>query len=109
MLLLTGANTIQAQDKIVGPWLWMCLKIDGAGGAAAVDQDTLKLRSNGQVTEDKIANNGAQFGVEQKSLPLEVIISIQLLISLIFVTVIAMIWRPMLLSKLKQRLLAIGP
>jgi hypothetical protein len=62
LLLLAGANTIQAQDKIVGPWLWMCLKIDGAGGAAAVDQDTLKLRSNGQVTEDKIANNGAQAG-----------------------------------------------
>ncbi|HIA64780.1 TPA: hypothetical protein EYN98_01680 [Candidatus Poribacteria bacterium] len=51
-----------AQDKILGPWLWMCVKVDGQGGANATDQDTLKLRSDGQVTEDKVAKNGVKVG-----------------------------------------------
>ena len=51
-----------AQDKIVGPWLWICVKVDGQGGANATEQDTLKLRSDGQVTEDKVAKNGVKVG-----------------------------------------------
>ena len=32
------------------------------GGAAATNQDTLKLRSDGKVTEDKVAENGIKAG-----------------------------------------------
>ena len=32
------------------------------GGAAATNQDTLKLRSDGKVTEDKVAENGVKAG-----------------------------------------------
>jgi len=46
VLLSVWAQRGNAQDKIVGPWLWMCVKVDGQGGAVATDQDTLKLRSN---------------------------------------------------------------
>ena len=62
VLLLVSVQHGNAQDKIVGPWLWMCVKTDGQGGANATDQDTLKLRSDGQVTEEKVAKNGVKVG-----------------------------------------------
>ena len=47
MALLSVSVQLEiAQDKILGPWLWMCVKVDGQGGANATDQDTLKLRSD---------------------------------------------------------------
>ena len=62
VLLSVWVQPGNAQDKIVGPWLWMCVKTDGLGGANATDQDTLKLRSDGQVTEEKVAKNGVEAG-----------------------------------------------
>ena len=62
VLLSVWAQRGNAQDKIVGPWLWMCVKVDGQGGAVATDQDTLKLRSDGQVTEEKVAKDGVKVG-----------------------------------------------
>ena len=62
VLLSVWVQRGNAQDKIVGPWLWMCVKVDGIGGAVATDQDTLKLRSDGQVTEEKVAKNGVKVG-----------------------------------------------
>ena len=51
-----------AQDKITGPWLWMCVKTKGVGGAVATDQDSLKDESKGKVTEEKVAKNGVKAG-----------------------------------------------
>ena len=62
VLLSVWVQRGNAQDKIVGPWLWICVKVDGQGGANATEQDTLKLRSDGQVTEDKVAKNGVKVG-----------------------------------------------
>ena len=62
VLLSVWVQPGNAQDKIVGPWLWMCVKVDGQGGANATDQDTLKLRSDGQVTEEKVAKDGVEAG-----------------------------------------------
>ena len=62
LVLFVWVQLGNAQDKIVGPWLWMCVKTDGQGGAAATDQDTLKLESKGKVTEDKVAKDGVKAG-----------------------------------------------
>ena len=62
VLLSVWVQRGNAQDKIVGPWLWMCVEVDGIGGAAATDQDTLKLESKGKVTEEKVAKNGVKAG-----------------------------------------------
>ena len=62
VLLSVWVQRGNAQDKIVGPWLWMCVKVDGIGGAVATDQDTLKLESKGKVTEEKVAKNGVKAG-----------------------------------------------
>ena len=62
VLLSVWVQRGNAQDKIVGPWLWMCVEVDGIGGAVATDQDTLKLESKGKVTEEKVAKNGVKAG-----------------------------------------------
>ena len=62
VLLSVWVQRGNAQDKIVGPWLWMCVKVGGVGGAVATDQDTLKLRSDGKVTEEKVAKDGVKAG-----------------------------------------------
>ena len=38
LVLFVWVQPGNAQDKIVGPWLWMCVKVDGVGGAAVTDQ-----------------------------------------------------------------------
>ncbi len=49
---------------MAGPWLWMIVPTGNSGGAAAAlsGKDYLALASGGQVTELKIANNGATEG-----------------------------------------------
>jgi len=57
------AQGADAQDKITGPWLWMIAPTEaGQGGAAATDVDSLAEASGGDVTEEMIANNGANEG-----------------------------------------------
>ena len=76
VLLAVWVQRGNAQDKIVGPWLWMCVQVDGIGGAVATDQDTLKLESKGKVTEKRWLKTeskletklGNWFGVQLKSL-----------------------------------------
>ncbi|MCS5613235.1 MAG: hypothetical protein NZ961_22625, partial [Candidatus Poribacteria bacterium] len=62
VLLSVWVQRGNAQDKIVGPWLWMCVKVDGIGGAVATDQDSLKEESKGKVTEEKVAKDGVKAG-----------------------------------------------
>ena len=61
--LFVMAQGADAQDKITGPWLWMIAATEaGQGGAAATDIDSLAEASGGDVTEEMIANNGANEG-----------------------------------------------
>ena len=61
--LFVMAQAADAQDKITGPWLWMIAPTEaGQGGAAATDVDSLAEASGGDVTEEMIANNGANEG-----------------------------------------------
>ena len=61
--LFVMAQGADAQDKITGPWLWMIAPTEaGQGGAAATDVDSLAEASGGDVTEEMIANNGANEG-----------------------------------------------
>ena len=54
--------TANAQEQILGPWLWMIVKLGGGGGAAATDIDSLADASNNKVTEEMVAKNGAKEG-----------------------------------------------
>ena len=57
--------TADAQQKILGPYLWMIANtIDGQGGANSTYVDSLDQASNGKVTEKKIAKHGAREGNE---------------------------------------------
>jgi len=59
LLLVSGISN--AQDKIVGPWLWMIAPCEaGKGGAQSTDIDQLDAASKGKVTEDLVAKNGAK-------------------------------------------------
>ena len=61
--LMAVVQNADAQDKITGPWLWMIAPTDaGQGGAAATDVDSLSAASDGAVTEDMVAKNGANEG-----------------------------------------------
>ena len=61
--LFVMAQTADAQDKITGPWLWMIAPTEaGQGGANSTDIDSLAEASGGDVTEEMIANNGANEG-----------------------------------------------
>ena len=53
-----------APKKIEGPWLWVIAPTDGTGGAAAIDQDTLKAASGGAVTQEGVAKNGVKAGTK---------------------------------------------
>ena len=56
-------HVADAQDKIVGPWLWMIAATEaGQGGANSTDEDSLAEASGGDVTEDGVAANGANEG-----------------------------------------------
>ena len=55
--------TAEAQDQILGPWLWMIAPAEpGQGGAASTDVDSLAAASDNKVTEEMIAKNGAKEG-----------------------------------------------
>lgn len=63
LFVMSVTQVADAQDKITGPWLWMIAPTDaGQGGAAATDVDSLSAASDGAVTEDMVAKNGANEG-----------------------------------------------
>lgn len=65
MSLTVMTLTADAQQKILGPYLWMIAKtVDGQGGANSTYVDSLDQASNGKVTEEKIAKHGAREGNE---------------------------------------------
>ena len=65
MSLTVMTLTADAQQKILGPYLWMIAKtVGGQGGANSTHVDSLDEASNGKVTEEKIARNGAREGDE---------------------------------------------
>ena len=56
-------RTADAQDQILGPWLWMIAKTEaGQGGANSTDIDSLAVASDNKVTEEMVAKNGAKEG-----------------------------------------------
>ncbi len=54
--------TANAQEQILGPWLWMIVKLGAGGGSAATDIDSLADASDNAVTEEMVAKNGAKEG-----------------------------------------------
>ena len=55
--------TANAQEQILGPWLWMIAKTEaGQGGANSTDIDSLAVASDDKVTEAEVAKNGAKEG-----------------------------------------------
>ena len=65
MSLTVMTLTADAQQKILGPYLWMIAKtVDGQGGANSTYVDSLDQASNGKVTEEKISKHGARKGNE---------------------------------------------
>ena len=52
-----------ANRRITGPWLWMIAPTDAnQGGQASTEVDSLDEESNGKVTEEDVAKNGARKG-----------------------------------------------
>jgi hypothetical protein len=65
MSLSVMTLTADAQQKILGPYLWMIAKTAAnQGGANSTNIDSLDDASRGKVTEEKIAKNGAREGDE---------------------------------------------
>ena len=65
MSLSVMTLTADAQQKILGPYLWMIAKTAAnQGGQNSTNIDSLDEASNGKVTEEKIAKNGAREGDE---------------------------------------------
>ena len=62
MILSVMPRTADAQEQILGPWLWMIVKLDGGGGAASTDIDSLADASDNKITEAMVATNGAKEG-----------------------------------------------
>ena len=63
MMFSVMSHTAEAQDQILGPWLWMIAKTEGGqGGAASTDIDSLAVASDNKVTEEMVAKNGAKEG-----------------------------------------------
>ncbi|MCY3549886.1 MAG: hypothetical protein OXU27_05135 [Candidatus Poribacteria bacterium] len=63
IVLFAMTMTANAQDKITGPWLWMIAPTEAnQGGAASTDVDSLAEASGGEVTEQMVAENGANAG-----------------------------------------------
>ena len=61
--LFAMTMTANAQDKITGPWLWMIAPTEAnQGGANSTDVDSLSEASGGEVTEQMVAENGANEG-----------------------------------------------
>ena len=54
-------GTADAQKKIWGPYLWMFAPtVANQGGQASTDIDSLKVASDGKVTEEKVAKNSVK-------------------------------------------------
>ena len=54
-----------AQEKIVGPWLWVVYPTEAnQGGQASTDVDSFEIATDGAVTELDVAQNGAVEGDE---------------------------------------------
>ncbi len=52
-----------AQEQILGPWLWIIAPTEaGQGGANSTDIDSLAVASDNKVTEEMVAKNGATEG-----------------------------------------------
>ena len=62
MILSVMPRTADAQEQILGPWLWMIVQLGEGGGAAATDIDSLADASDNAVTEAMVAQNGANEG-----------------------------------------------
>ncbi len=57
------ALTAEAQDQILGPWLWMIAPTEaGQGGQNSTDIDSLAVASENAVTEAAVASGGANEG-----------------------------------------------
>ena len=55
--------TVDAQEQILGPWLWMLAPCAAnQGGQNSTNIDSLAVNSDDKVTEEKVANNGAKEG-----------------------------------------------
>ncbi len=63
MCLFMLTLTANAQEPILGPYLWMFVKLaQDQGGQLATNVDSLAAASNNTVTEDVVAKNGATEG-----------------------------------------------
>ena len=63
MILSVMPRTADAQDQILGPWLWIIAPTEaGQGGAASTDIDSLAVASDNKITEEMVAMNGAKEG-----------------------------------------------
>ena len=63
MCLSVMTHIADAEEQILGPWLWMIAPTDAnQGGQASTDIDSLDEASKGKVTEKMIAQNGAEEG-----------------------------------------------
>ena len=62
-LAFYSVNRAYAQDYITGPWLWMIAPTtEGIDGSRTVHDDSLATASDGAVTEECVAANGAKVG-----------------------------------------------
>ena len=61
--------TVDAQEQILGPWLWMLAPCAAnQGGQNSTNIDSLAVNSDDKVTEEKVANNGAKEGERSRRL-----------------------------------------
>ena len=63
MCLSVMTLTADAQEQILGPWLWIVAPTEvNKGGKDSTDVDSLAVASDNKVTEDKVSQNGAKEG-----------------------------------------------
>ena len=61
MCLSVMTHIADAEEQILGPWLWMIVPTEAnQGGQASTDIDSLDEASKGKVTEKMVAQNGAE-------------------------------------------------
>ena len=65
MCLSVMTHIADAEEQILGPWLWMIAPTEAnQGGQVSTDIDSLDEASKGKVTEEMVAKNGAEEGDE---------------------------------------------
>ena len=63
MSLSVMTHIADAEEQILGPWLWMIALTEvNQGGAQSTDIDSLNEASKGRITEAHVAKNGAKAG-----------------------------------------------